>query len=250
MLTLRIGAAFTVAIVLTLSPASAQLIDFETTPAGGLPADDSFLSAPYNMTAGGTVAFFFDVNGNFAFDPGTDQRPVFEAAGNADPNGGFANNATGVDDTANGGLALQLGSYFLRQMQPGAPPPQFIVDYNTSAVISGLHGEIWDIDGAPGQTEAWQVDVLDASNSPLASQTSPLGNSSALDGLPWTFSFAGLPVGVDKVRITFIGSKTSGLGLAFNNFDPTNSIPEPAGAALATSALLPLLRRRRTGIGA
>lgn len=229
-----------------LTPTFGQLIDFETAPAGGAPADDSFLSAPYNLTGGGTVAFYFDVNNNFIFDPGTDQRPVFEAYG-AEANNGFANGITGIDDTANGGFASLLGSYFLRQLQPGTPPPQFIVDYNTSTPIAGLHGEIWDIDGAPGNTEAWQVDVLDAANSVLTSQVSPLGNSTALDGLPWTFSFSGLPAGVDKLKITFIGSKTTGLGLAFNNFDPFNPVPEPGGVVMiGAAAILSQRRRRRT----
>jgi len=221
----------------------AGVIDFETTPAATTPVDDAFLSGPYNITGGGTVAFFFDVNGNNTFDPGTDQRPVFEAYG-ADGNNGFANGVTGIDDTANGGLAGQLGNFFLRQLQPGTPPPPFIVDYNTAQTITGLHGEIWDIDGAPGNTEGWLVEVLDASNSLLTSQLSPLGNSGALDGLPWDCSFSGLPAGVDKLRITFIGSKVNGLGLAFNNFDPTNSIPEPGTIGVITIGAIAVLARR------
>lgn len=225
--------------------ASAQLIDFETTPAGGTPVDDAFLSAPYNISGGGTVSFFFDVNGNNAFDAGTDEPATFEVYGNSDPNPGFANGITGIADTANGGLAGQLGTYFLRQRQPGAPPPAFIVDYNTPATISALQGEIWDIDGTiAGGTEQWLVEILDASNSFMTSQLSPLGSSPALDGLPWVFSFTGLPSGVDKVRITFVGTKTSGLGLAFNNFNPTD-VPEPAAVSLALASAACLLTQRR-----
>ena len=210
---------------------AASVIDFESTPAATTPTDDAFLSAPYNLAGGGTVAFFFDTNGNLSFDPGTDARPVFEAYG-ADGNNGFSNAVTGIDDTANGGLAGQLGNFFLRQLQPGSPPPPFIVDYNTAQTITGLSGEIWDIDGSPGNTEQWLVEALDGSNNLLTSQLSPLGNSGALDGLPWVFSFSGLPAGFDKLQITFVGSKTSGLGLAFNNFDPFNPVPEPSGLAL------------------
>lgn len=208
-----------------------QLIDFETTPAGATPVDNAFLTTPYNLSGGGNVAFYFDVNGNNSFDAGIDELPVFEIAGDADPQPGFANGLTGIADTANGGLSGQLGNFFLRQRQPGAPPPPLIVDYNTAAPINALHGEIWDIDGGPGNTEQWLVKILDASGSVLTAQFSPLGISPAMDGLPWDFMFSGLPAGVDKVRITFTGSKTFGLGLAFNNFDPFY-IPEPGTGAM------------------
>jgi hypothetical protein len=229
----------------TLTPlARAAVIDFETTPSAITPTDDAFLSAPYAISGGGTVAFFFDANGNLSYDVGIDGRPVFEAYG-ADASDGFANGLTGINDTANGGLASQLGSYFLRQLQPGGVPQPFIVDYNTSQVITALSGEIWDIDGAPGNTEGWLVEALDTSNALLTSQLSPPGNSSALDGLPWVFSFTGLPSGFDKLRITFIGSKTMGLGLAFNNFDPTTAAPEPSTLALAAIAAMGLVGARR-----
>lgn len=221
----------------------AQLIDFETAPGGGPPVDNANLSTPYTISGGGTVSFFFDLNGNNAFDAGVDEFPVFELAGNADPQPGFANSITGVPDTATPPYAAQLGSFFLRQRQPGAPPSPFIVDYNTVAVINALHGEVWDIDGSPTDTELWRVDILDSLNNVLTTQTSPLGNSLAMDGTPWDFMFTGLPLGVDKVRITFIGTKTTGIGLAFNNFDPFQA-PEPASAALMAAASVCLRRRR------
>src|SRR6185295_9861915 len=70
-------------------PASAQLIDFETTPTATTPSDDAFLSLPYNLTGGGTVSFFFDGNANFLFDSAS-ERPVFEHIG-TDGNDGFSN---------------------------------------------------------------------------------------------------------------------------------------------------------------
>lgn len=217
-------------VTLGLSAAKGAVITFDTNPAGGTPLDDAPLNTAYNVVGGGTVLFFFDTNLNNAPDPG-DAKPVFEAYG-PDAQNGFANDFLSAADTANGGLAGQLGSFFLRQLQPGTPPPPFIADYNTPLVISALSGEIWDIDGDPGHTERWHVDVLDASNNVLASQDSPLGDNPSLDGLPWVFSFSGLPTGVDKIRITFTGSKMTGLGLAFNNFDPT-AAPEPSTVVLA-----------------
>jgi hypothetical protein len=171
---------------------------------------------------------------------------IFEAYGD-DSLDGFTNNAVSTSDIANGGLASQLGNFFLRQLQPGSPPPPFVIDYNTSQTIWGLSGEIWDIDGTPTDTEKWLVQVLDSANNVLTSQTSPTGVDGTLDGLPWVFTFTGLPSGVDKLRITFTGTKTSGLGLAFNNFQPLIPVPEPGGAVLASFALLGFLASRRCG---
>ena len=68
--------------------------------------------------------------------------------------------------------------------------------------------------------EQWRVDALDAGDHVIASQLSPLGTGSPgpYDAKPWTFAFSNLPSGFDKVRMTFIGTKTNGVGLAFNNF--------------------------------
>ena len=227
---------------------AAGLIDFESAPGGGLPADDAALGAPYPMPGGGSVLFFFDVNGNNVYDALVDDEPIFEAAG-PDAIDGFANSVTGVPDTANGGLASFLGSFFLRQVTPGTIPPPLVIDYTSSVAITDLSGEIWDIDGQSQATERWAVAVLDAAGAPLAGQLSPIGNTSALDGLPWKFSFTGLPAGVDKVRIAFVGTKISELGLAFNNFTPIQSIPEPSTivlAALGGTVLLVLSVNRKS----
>ena len=239
--------ALAAATLLPLSPAGAALIDFETDPAAATPVDNAPLSTPYNIAGGGTVRFFFDTNGNNSYDLGTDLDPLFEAAG-TDSGEGFANGTLGgIFDVANGGLGPQLGNFFLRYVVPGAIPEPFIIDYNTPQTITALSGEIWDIDGASQATERWLVEVLDASNNLLASQLSPLGNSPALDGLPWVLSFTGLPTGVDKLRITFVGTKLSGVGLAFNNFN-TTAVPEPGSVmllGLGAIALVAIGARRR-----
>lgn len=223
------------ALVACSSPARAQLITFEQTPAGATPVDNSFLAAPYAI-AGGDVRFFFDVNGSNTFDGG-DQATVFERTG-PDGSDAFTTALLSASDTPYAAVAAQLGDYFLRHQQPGGAPPALIVDYNTSLAISALSGEVWDIDGGPTGTEQWRADVLDAGGSVLATQLSPLGTGALtpLDGRPWAFSFSGLPSGVDKVRLTFVGSKTDGIGLAFNNFSPFTAVPEPSGGALALVA--------------
>lgn len=244
--TLTFAVLATVTLLHSLT-AEAQLIDFEATPGGGTPADDTPIPA-YNLTGGGTVSFYFDTNLNNTFDSGIDGDAIYEAAG-MDGTDAFANGGLGVPDTAaTPALATQLGSYFARALVPFAVPDPFIIDYNTTQTISALSGEIWDIDGQPQGTELWQVDVLDSSATILASQTSPLGNSLALDGRPWTFAFSGLPSGVDKVRLTFLGTKPAGVGLAFNNFNPT--VPEPSTwamlcAGLGAIGLKRLLQRQR-----
>lgn len=231
---------------------AAGLIDFETAPGGGVPVDDASLSAPYPMPGGGSVHFFFDNNGNNTFDLGIDDDPIFEASG-PDAIEGFANSVTGVPDTANGGLAGQLGSFFLRQLTPGTIPNPLVIDYSSAIAITELSGEIWDIDGQSQATERWAVAILDAAGAPLAGQLSPIGNSSALDGLPWKFSFTGLPAGVDKVRISFVGTKINELGLAFNNFTPIQTVPEPSALVLLLGGVAMLLaivaRRGRGGAG-
>ena len=228
--------------IATTLPSVANVIDFETTPGGGSPVDDAVLNTPYNITGGGTVFFYFDNNLNNTYDAGTDSLPNFEAAGQ-DGTDGFASTYWGINDTAYPGYAAELGNFFLRQPVPGTVPPPFIVEYNTSQTITALSGEIWDIDGSSLLgTEQWLVNVLDSANNVLASELSPLGNSSALDSKPWVFSFTGLPLGVEKVSLTFVGSKTQGLGLAFNNFSPTTAaVPEPSSALLAILAASGLL---------
>ena len=174
-----------------------------------------------------------------------DAAPLFEAAGQ-DGTDGFVNSMSGINDDAAAGFHAQLGHFFLRQVVNGIVPPPFIVDYTTGQTITSLSGEIWDIDGSAALgTEQWLVEVLNGANAVITSTMSPLGTGPAGDSLPWTFSFGGLPAGVDKVRITFIGTKTQGLGLAFNNFRPT-TVPEPFGLVIAALGAVGLagLRRR------
>jgi hypothetical protein len=79
----------------------------------------------------------------------------------------------------------------------------------------------------------------------LASVLSPTGITALLpnDAAPWTFAFTALPPGLANVRISFIGTKTSGVGLAFNNFNPTSAetpVPLPGAGLLLGSGLVAL----------
>lgn len=234
------GIALTLSLLAT--SARASLITFETTPTGATPVDNAVLVTPYTVT-GGTVHFFFDTNGNNTFEAGVDVNPQFEARGDSDGDPqGFASNKMGGFDNPAGG---NLGNWFLRQPDGiGVLPGPFIIDYDVTQTINALSGEIWDIDATPSFTEQWRVDVLDSGGIVVATELSPLGilqsDPASLDSLPWAFSFTGLAAlssDVDKVRLTFVGTKTDGIGLSFNNFNafeaaPTTAAPEPGSAVL------------------
>ncbi len=164
-----------VLIAAAASSSSADVIDFETAPDGSIPTDNANLNAPYDIDGGGTVTFFFDLNGNNVFDAGIDKAAKFEKAGNADPEVGFRGSV--AHDTADPGFGAQLGDWFLRHpdFDENVPGP-LIVDYDTEQDITALSGEIWDIDGLqnPERTEQWRVDVLaEGAGGVLATKLSP-----------------------------------------------------------------------------
>jgi hypothetical protein len=158
-------------------------------------------------------------------------------------------------DTADPPQAGFLGGWFLRSSSMGMPFGTFVIQYTSSIPVTAASGEIWDIDGQEVQggtvTEQYRVEAFDSSNNSLGVLFSPIGvlpsNVAPLDGRRWVFSFSGLSADLDHIHITFVGTKTMGIGLAFNNFHPTTAVPEPS--ALAISAMLGLtsltVRKRR-----
>lgn len=251
----KIALMMTYALPLTSSQAAGTIIDFESLPNGAQPADDVQLSSPYTIEGGGTVQFFFDANLNGAYEPMVDVLPVFEAIGNSGTDGFVASQVSG-NDRPRSGFEGQLGTFFLRQPEgSGRVPAPFVIAYDTDQTIREFSGEIWDIDGAVSGTEQWQIDALNGAGNILATLRSPLGvnaNSSSLDSLPWNFAFLDLPSGLQSVRLTFVGSKSDGIGLAFNNFSAVKAIPEPGvGWLIVLTALAMwgsiLRRRERSG---
>lgn len=221
--------------------AAAALIDFETTPAGVAPVDDAPLPSgtPYSFP-GLQVSFGFDLDSNGSID----SDGLFELAGSSglDTIGGFQ--GSNGQDTADTGYAGQLGQWFLKSPMPGQQFGRFVIQYSSSFPVTAASGEIWDIDGQPqnSTTEEYTVQAFDSSSTLLSTIVSPLGVldtfSAPLDGQPWVFAFSGLSAGIDHIVITFTGTKPAGIGLAFNNFNPTAiPVPEPTALALFGGAV-------------
>lgn len=200
--------------------ANAQVIDFETLPDGSTPTDNQQLplATPYTIPFdGGTldVTLGFDVDGD-----GVVETPaVFEAVGD-DPITGFTGN--GPDGPAPA-FADQLGQWFLRSesaLNDSSPVGVLVAEY--SQPVPGCAGEIWDIDGP----EQWEVRGYRAGETdPVVTIISPFGG---LNSQPWVFSLADPGVGVSRLEIEHIGTRPNNqLGLAFNNFSASESIPGP-----------------------
>lgn len=202
-----------------LTPARAQVITFETDPSGAPAVDNAPLGLASAYAVGGLgITFGFDSDGN-----GTPDTPaVFEQIGN-DGIDGFA--ACVDRDTASPGFETQLGNFFLRGT-PGADFRLLVIDY-AGGTVAAASGEIWDIDASLPLTEQYRVAAYDALGNLLGTIDSPVGTQDSgclnteLDGRPWTFAFSGLTPGIARITIDFIGTKTQGIGLAFNNFNAT-----------------------------
>ena len=215
--------------------ANAALIDFETVPMG-TPSDQLAITTQYQGTYGVT------------FSLSNADTPFLEKTGGSDTGDGFYNFQTGTQtpDVETAGFEGQLGEYYLRigtDELLSAPMPDLLISYTNP--VSAASAQIWDIDGGPAGTEQWLVTALDSGGSVIDSLLSPLGTAQGagtLDGIPWTWSFSHASTDIYAINLEFIGSKTTNLGLAFDNFSPsTAAVPIPAAAWLFGSGLLGLI---------
>lgn len=208
-------------ILLVSVPVHAGLIDFETTASGNTPTDNSPIAfTDIFMADEVSVRFGFDLNADGILDT----QAVFEQVGNVD-----LGNDTGfwginqARDIAAPNYTELLGNFFLRQYDPYQPFGIFTILYQANNPVTEASGEIWDIDGS-NKTEQFLVQAFNGSIL-LDSILSPLGEDKTLNGKPWAFGFKDLS-NITQINITFTGSKTSGIGLAFNNFSPVEDISQ------------------------
>ena len=197
----------------------AGVISFETTANNQQPLDDQVLNfTDLFVTDGVEVSFGFDSDG----DKILDSYAVFEQVGNSDTkrNSGFVG-FNKIKDKPVPEFEQQLGKFFLRQEKAYKPFGVFTILYNAENPVTAASGEIWDIDGKEN-TEQFLVEAYNG-QSLLDSVYSPLSSEQSFNGKPWSFGFSGLS-NITKIEISFTGSKTKGIGLAFNNFSPIEDI--------------------------
>lgn len=217
-----------------LSPASAAFINFEDAPVRVTNPDNKAVGNAYSSSEGVT------------FSGG-----VFEESGDSDAIAGFLNDQAGARDVETGTNTPGLGDWFLRTEgeigERGGPGIYLTISY--SSPTEEASGQIWDIDGNTSLgTEKWEINARDggATGTIVETDTSPLGSDNgagSLDGLPWEFSLVST-TSFDTLTFEFIGSKTTGVGLAFDNFNSTSStitqVPVPASFLLLGSSLAAL----------
>lgn len=214
--------------LLCATPLHAQVITFEVDPFGAVPVDDAALGLASAYTVG-PLSITFGIDGDL---DGIPESPAFFERSGPDVLDGYVG-CLGRDVAAPG-FGPVLGGWFLRAT-PGADYGHLVISY-AGGTVSGASGEIWDIDGVSQGTEQYRVKAYDSGgvllatiDSPLSSQESGCANTE-LDSRPWTFNFSLTP-GIARITVDFIGSKTGGIGLAFNNFNATGEVPVSAKPA-------------------
>jgi hypothetical protein len=236
-------ASVAIALALPASSMAATLVNFEqgyddnqllTTPIGLLDSAGNASGVTLNAGAG-TMSI--------------------EKSGSSDLTTGFVTdtiipNDTDIDATAD------LGGYFLRTT--GALNvnlqnfnPVFSLSFAGGA--SAITGEIWDIDGTQTLgTESWTLNAHTRSGGVLSldsfvGSTNGTDTTTSLDGMAWKFSFdASGSDAITSLDFVFTGTKTTGIGVAFDNLTVA-PVPLPAGGLLMLTALgaVAALRRRK-----
>lgn len=236
-------------LLLLSTSAQAQLIDFETVP-GGSPADQLAISDQYESGFG--VTFGLDDDGNGEADPGA--TPFLELVGGADAGIGFANHQVG-NDQADAGFESLLGSYFLRfgTGDTSSGSSSLLIVYSTP--VSAASADLWDIDGSVSGTEQWSIQALDDMGGILETILSPEGvdfQTDPYEGRPWTWSFDRVSADIHAIRVEFVGTKTTNVGLAFDRFSPASASAPPEAptvspwlVVLTLAGTSTLLARRR-----
>lgn len=229
------------AALLVSTQAAATLINFEDAPSHGLHDNDATTS----QYLGNGVTF----SGGY-----------LERAGGSDGGDqGFVNDLTMRDDDIGihtfASHEKPLGNWFLRShgsiSSRGGHGKLFLsVFYATP--VNGASGQIWDIDGNSRQgSEQWKVVAYSGGQEVTFDQSDAYDTAGpeSLNARPWTFNLVN-GGGFDRIDFIFTGTKTWGVGLAFDNFNTTSAdLPEPGalgmfGLGVLLAGLLAGLRRR------
>ncbi|MFG0256665.1 MAG: PEP-CTERM sorting domain-containing protein [Phycisphaerales bacterium JB043] len=243
------------------SDAGASFIDFETLPGGGVITDNMVLDSQYSSLG---VLFGLDDDGDGFRDVGS--SVLFEAVGNDDSitgstaDEGFLNDAASnfpfgpnfYDQERVGQVGL-LGNFFLRTPGglSGTDGTTLAIEYTSGGTVLAS-GEIWDIDGNSFfGTERWEIRAHNAAGAVIATILSPEGTTvdnglNPYEAGRWGFVFdvSGTGEMISTITFTFVGTKTSSIGLAFDNFNAFD-IPAPGSVTLLGLGALALARRRR-----
>jgi len=262
-----------------LASNAGAVVDFESAPdvnAFSVYADDGGLSFNDKYIENGIeLQFGYDADGFDTSDATTlgetgGANIFFEAVG-SDGTDGFLNDYTssitpGDTHDTDEDATYDLDSTFIRTsaLQNGGSElyqgQVFFIEYTGGADAFVASGEIWDIDGNTSQgTEQWRVTAWCSNLTNLGELLSPIGTTTApssLDGEAWKFEFdvrgntdgpGGTELPIHFITVEFIGSKTDGIGLAFDNFQ--TAVPEPSTYAAIFGAValgLAYLRRRKS----
>jgi len=244
-----------------LAPVPALAVSMVSFEGGGFSDNQSIVDPPGMPTFTAGTMVFSTINPD---EP--DLGLVVEEYGSADGDPqGFLRDQGGGNDVVDAGLEGRIGQFFMRpsrniEDRNFVNEPIFRIEF-TEAPFGFVSGEIWDIDGNDTQgTERWQIDAFDAGDMQIGSILSPLGTTtggSSLDGDVWEYVFAagngslfGGAVAADIARIdfTFVGSKTLGTGVGFDNFT-VGIVPLPAAGWLLLGGLAALGGLSRAGAG-
>jgi len=191
---------------MAVAVSTAQTIDFESVPGLAAPVDRMGISNQFQATYG--VTFSFEGGGFPYLAQVGPPRTAFIGAGGPD------------SMQENQGV----GQFFLTDNKVintlGPPPPPLVITY--SVAVAAASGSIIDIDSCPscGGEEDWRIEARDATNGVLATHHLTPASFNAGNGRATSWSFRRDAADIQNIRIVFVGPKTNGVGLAFDNFSP------------------------------
>jgi hypothetical protein len=216
--------------------ANASTIDFEVMPGGGSATELVAIGDQYRSTFG--VRFLMEEGGAPLLAQVGGQMTAF--------GGGIEN----IPDTPLPGQGV--GDFFLTDDDSVADPPKALwIGYDTP--VSAASGIILDIDFWGRSTtiyEAWTIDAFDVNGQYLESLELRAGDPGTGDGVASIWSFERPIADIVLIRVAYTGTKDFGVGLAFDNFSPSQpfrapaAIPEPGAAMLFAAGVAAVTRRR------